>query len=133
MGLHTISGRNIRQGRQRGFTLIELLVVMAIVGLLMSFVAPAYFKQTGRAQETVLRHNLRALRTAIDDYRADRGEAPASLDVLVQEKYLKEIPLDPVTGRRDTWKTERGDSAGVLDVHSGSPGKAADGTEYAKW
>ena len=121
------------QARTHGFTLIELLVVMAIIATLVSLVAPGYFKQIDRSKETVLRHNLQTLRTAIDDYRADHGEDPQSLQTLVDDKYLRNAPLDPVTGRTDTWIEKRGEQSGIADVHSGAPGAALDGTSYAQW
>jgi general secretion pathway protein G len=130
MGFLTKSGRHTRQ---RGFTLIELLVVMAIIATLMSLVAPGYFKQVDRSKETVLRHNLQALRTAIDDYHADHAADPQTLGALVDEKYLRSLPLDPITGRNDSWVETRGDRLGVADVHSGAPGVALDGSRYAKW
>ncbi|WP_207001684.1 type II secretion system protein [Trinickia mobilis] len=119
--------------RARGFTLIELLVVMAIIGALMSLVAPSYFKQNSRARETVLRHNLITVRQAIDDYRADHGADPDALDTLVSGKYLRELPLDPVTGRNDTWTTEPGETSGIRDIRSGAKGTSLDGSDYASW
>ena len=99
-----------------GFTLIELLAVMAIVGVLTALVAPSFFKSNDRARETVLRHNLRAIRLAIDDYRADHGVNPEGLEKLVSGKYLRELPLDPLTGKRDSWKTQAAEEGGVADV-----------------
>lgn len=121
------------RARTRGFTLIELMVVMAIIATLMSLVAPGYFKQVDRSKETVLRHNLQTLRTAIDDYRADHGADPQSVQALVDQKYLRTLPLDPVTGRADTWVAAHADQSGVADVHSGAPGTALDGSSYAQW
>jgi len=83
--------------RRRGFTLIELLVVLAIIATLLSLAMPQYFRQQDKARETVLRHNLVTLRKALDDYRDDRGKSPESLDELVQRRYLRELPLDPLT------------------------------------
>jgi general secretion pathway protein G len=119
--------------RQRGFTLIELLVVMAIIATLMTLAAPKYFKQTQRAKEVVLLHNLRGLREAIDQYRQDLAVGPATLEELAQRRYLKEVPLDPVTGRRDTWTVRLDESAQVRDVHSGAPGVSLAGTAYTEW
>lgn len=81
----------------------------------------------------MLRHNLVTLRKALDDYRDDRGKSPESLDELVQRRYLRELPLDPVTNRRDSWVFERSPKGGIADVHSGASGKAHDGTDYASW
>jgi len=135
MGFLITNGRRGRRTRhrQRGFTLIELMVVMAIIATLMSLVAPGFFKQIDRSKETVLRHNLKTLRTAIDDYHADHGKDPESIKALVEEKYLRDMPLDPITGRSDTWAETRGDQSGVADVHSGATGVAIDGTSYAQW
>lgn len=116
-----------------GFTLIELMAVMAIIGALMALVAPSFFKSNDRARETVLRHNLQAIRHALDDYRADQGGNPDSLDALVTAKYLRELPMDPVTGRRDSWLPQTGEALGVNDVVSGAPGKGLDGLDYARW
>lgn len=118
---------------QRGFTLIELLVVMAIIATLMTLAAPKYFKQTQRAKEVVLQHNLRGLREAIDQYRQDLAAGPESLEELAQRRYLKEVPLDPVLGRRDGWVLERDDEARIREVRSGAPGQSLSGVDYAKW
>jgi general secretion pathway protein G len=124
---------NGRRGRQRGFTLIELLVVMAIIATLTALVAPGYLKQGDRAKETVLRHNLNTLRAAIDDYRADRGSDPDTLQSLVEGRYLRDVPLDPLTGKRTTWVLQAGEAAGVHDVRSGAKGRALDGSAYETW
>ena len=117
----------------RGFTLIELLVVMAIIATLMTLVTPQYFRQHTKAQETVLRHNLSTLRQALDQYREDHGANPESLQALVEKRYLREVPKDPVTGSRDTWQLQPSDEQGLGDVRSGAPGNAKDGTAYADW
>ncbi|MDB5774604.1 MAG: type secretion system protein [Herbaspirillum sp.] len=130
------SGKSGSRGlfsRIKGFTLIELLVVMAIIAVLMTLVAPKYFKQTERAKEVVLQHNLRGLRDAIDQYRQDRAAGPQTLDELVEQRYLKEVPLDPVTGSRDSWATQADDNAQIRDVHSGAAGKSLGGSAYAEW
>jgi general secretion pathway protein G len=118
-----------------GFTLIELLVVMAALGLLLALTAPRYAQHVDRAREAVLRQNLASLRDAIDKFYADRARYPATLDELVQLRYLRQVPLDPVTDRTDTWSAvpPPGQSTGLADIHSGAPGMAADGTPYAKW
>ena len=117
----------------RGFTLIELLVVMAIIATLMTLVTPQYFRQHAKAQETVLRHNLSSIRQALDQFREDHGTNPESLQALVERRYLREIPLDPVTGKRDTWQLQASDEQGLGDVRSGAPGSAKDGSAYADW
>lgn len=127
-------------GRQRAFTLIEMLVVMAMLAILLTLAAPQYFRQVDRSRDTVLRHNLLALREAIDKFQADRGRPPASLQELVTERYIRQVPLDPVTGRSDSWVIVGADgnvatagTAAVRDVRSGATGRAADGTPYASW
>ncbi|MFC5430819.1 type II secretion system protein [Paraburkholderia denitrificans] len=128
MASRTTSGRHTR-----GFTLIELLVVMAIIAALTALVAPGYLKQGDRAKETVLRHNLNTLRESIDDYRADHGRDPDSLQALVDARYLRDVPIDPLTGRRTTWVLVPGETGGVYDVRSGAKGRALNGGEYAAW
>ncbi|WP_308439599.1 MULTISPECIES: type II secretion system protein [Deefgea] len=122
-------------GKQyRGFTLIELLVVLAIMASLLTLVVPRYFQQTDRAQETVLKHNLVAVRDGIDKFFADTGRYPANLDELVSKKYLRELPLDPITGKRDSWiivAPETG--SGVYDLKSGAQGTSSDGSPYSSW
>ena len=125
-----------RFGKQRAFTLIEMLVVMAVLGLLLSIAAPRYVEHVDRARESVLKQNLASLRDAIDKFYADRARYPADLQELVQQRYLRQMPLDPVTDRTDSWllTAPAGQGAGaVADVHSGAKGVALDGTAYAKW
>ncbi|WP_028454222.1 type II secretion system protein [Chitinilyticum litopenaei] len=117
--------------RRAGFTLIELLVVLAIMASLLTLVVPRYFQQTDRAAETVLKHNLVAVRDAIDKFYADTGHYPASLQELVDRKYLREIPLDPVSNSRDTWIIVPPDSgSGVYDIKSGANGSDKDGKPF---
>lgn len=119
----------------KGFTLIELLVVMAALGLLLALTAPRYVEHVDRAREGVLRHNLMGLRESIDKFYADRARYPKDLQELVAERYLRQVPLDPVTERVDSWLLVKPESAaeGVFDVRSGAAGKARDGTLYASW
>ena len=121
--------------RNRGFTLIELLVVMAAMGLLLAIAAPRYVEHVDRGRETVLRYNLAGLREAIDKFYADRARYPKDLPELVAERYLRQVPLDPVTDRIDSWVLvpPRGAQEGVFDVRSGAAGSARDGTAYASW
>lgn len=122
--------------RSPGFTLIELLVVLAIVATLLSLAAPRYFTSVDQTKETVLKQNLAGLRDALDKYYADRGRYPDTLEDLVRQRYLRGIPVDPITGRNDTWVAVPPTDAregGVWDVKSGAPGKARDGTLYAEW
>jgi general secretion pathway protein G len=122
---------------RRGFTLIELLVVMAIVSLLLTIAAPRYMRQTEHAKEAALKENLNVLRGVLDQYQGDRGVYPAHLADLVEHGYLRQIPLDPVTDRRDSWLPAFRDSPSgekqVEDIHSGAPGNGLDGTSYRSW
>lgn len=118
-----------------GFTLIELLVVMAALGLLLAITVPRYTEHVDRAREVVLRQNLAAVRDSIDKFYADRGRYPAALQELVQARYLRQVPLDPVSDRTDTWVLipPSGTSVGVFDVRSGALGASRDGSLYASW
>jgi general secretion pathway protein G len=123
-------------GGHRGFTLIELLVVMAILGALLAIAAPRYFESVERAKEATLRTNLRMLREAIDKHRADTGRSPATLDDLVSRRYLRAVPVDPITDRADSWSIENapdGGTSGIHDVRSGATGTSRDGSPYAAW
>lgn len=127
---------HIRRGkRESGFTLIELLVVMVIVALLASIVAPKYMDRVDAARETVLRQNLAGLRNSIDQFYRDKSRYPASLTELVEEKYIRSIPMDPMTERADSWVliAPQNSEKGVFDVRSGSQLRAKDGSEYASW
>lgn len=122
--------------RQRGFTLIELLVVLAILATLLTLAAPRYFDSLERAKEAALRTDLRLLREAIDKHKSDTGRLPATLQELAQARYLRSVPVDPITDRGDTWvivPPPDGTTSGVFDVRSGAPGAARDGTAYAGW
>ncbi len=131
----------IRNGRRAGFTLIELMIVMAIIAVLVSMAVPIYQKSIIRAKESVLRNNLFTMRTVIDEYTYDKQKAPQTLDDLVSEGYLREIPIDPMTGSNQTWKTIMEDALtsvnqtepGIYDVRSGSDATSLDGTPYSEW
>ena len=120
-----------------GFTLIELLVVMAVVALLLTLAAPRYFQHVERSREAVLRENLAVMRDALDQFHADTGRWPDSLTQLVDKRYLRALPVDPITEQADTWievAAEGGAEAqGVRDVHSGAEGIGADGVPYGEW
>ncbi len=142
MELHTPSGNVGRPSRRAsGFTLIELMIVMAIVAILMSVAVPIYNRSITRARESVLRNNLFTLRVVIDEYTYDKQKAPQSLQDLVQEGYLRQIPMDPMTRSSDTWKTIQEDmlnavnqtEPGIFDVRSGSDKTSLDGTPYSDW
>lgn len=120
----------------RAFTLIELLVVMAIIATLLTIAAPRYIGQVDRAKEAVLRENLASLRDVLDKFYADNGKYPDSLDELVTRKYIRRVPVDPVTDSIRTWQLippEDKKQAGIFDVRSGAPGRARDGTSFRDW
>jgi prepilin-type N-terminal cleavage/methylation domain-containing protein len=121
---------------RRGFTLIELIVVMAIVALLISIAAPRYYASVDRARENSLRGSLAVMRHAIDQYTSDRGRYPDSLEELVDSRYLRSLPEDPVSGRRDSWVGVNPPSDSALpgkfyDVRSGAAGRTQAGVLYA--
>ena len=121
---------------RNGFTLIELLVVMAVIATLLSLVAPRYFDSVEKAKEATLKTNLRQLREAIDKRFGDTGQYPATLNILVTERYLYAIPEDPITERNDSWVEipypDRS-KVGVFDVHSGATDVGRNGVPYAQW
>ena len=117
------------------------MIVMAIVVILVSISIPYYQKSILRAKESVLRNNLFTIRTVLDEYTYDKQKAPQSLQDLVGEGYLREIPRDPITGSNSAWKTVMEDAGqsvnqnepGIFDVHSGSDKMSLDGTPYSEW
>ncbi|MFN3545119.1 MAG: type II secretion system protein [Thiobacillus sp.] len=120
---------------RRGFTLIELLVVLAIVATLLTLAVPRYFQHVERSKEAVLRENLATVRDAIDKYHADTGAWPATLDALAERRYLRAVPVDPITERADTWQVvpPPDGETGVYDLRSGAEGVGLDGRPYADW
>lgn len=133
-------GLRIRNGSGRGFTVIELLIVMAIIGILVSMAVPIYQKSVVRSKETVLKQNLFTLRSVIDNFTYDKSRAPQSLQDLVTEGYLRQIPIDPMTGQSD-WQVVMEDAVtsvnqmepGIFDVRSKSDQKSLEGTPYNEW
>jgi len=122
--------------RRRGFTLIELLVVLAVIATLLTLALPRYFGSLDKSREAVLKENLFQMRDAISRYHADKGRYPESLEHLASDKYLRKVPIDPVTDSATTWMVVRSEDpqkTGVYDVKSGATGKASDGSEYAQW
>jgi general secretion pathway protein G len=129
------------RGWQRGFTLIELMVVMAIISIIISIALPIYQKSLIRAKESVLRNNLFTIRNMIDEYTIDKQKAPATLQDLVGEGYLRQVPQDPMTASDSTWKIIMEDTPtgggnnppGIFDVKSGSDKTSLEGTPYSEW
>ncbi|HTG02204.1 MAG TPA: prepilin-type N-terminal cleavage/methylation domain-containing protein [Nitrospirota bacterium] len=125
---------------ERGFTLIELMIVLAIMGILLTIAQPSLKQSLTKAREAVLREDLYQMRDALDQYYADNGKYPATLQDLMNlqdhsRSYLRGIPKDPFTGLTD-WITvapEGSEEGGVFDVHSASPLLALDGTPYNTW
>lgn len=116
--------------------MIELLVVMAIIATLLSLVLPRYYGSVKRAEEATLKQNLALVRDAIDKHYADSGRYPATLEDLVTKRYLRSIPLDPVTGASDSWTLVPPPSpelGRVYDIKSGSPDLAIDGSAFSTW
>jgi len=122
--------------RQSGFTLIELLVVMAIIASLLTIAVPRYFSSLEYSKETILRQSLSVMRDALDQYYGDTGSYPESLEALVEQRYLRSMPVDPVIERSDQWvelPPPEGVPGGVADIRSGAEGRARDGSLYAEW
>ena len=122
--------------KTRGFTLIELLVVMTIIALLLALALPRYFNHLESSRETILRQDLAVMRDAIDKYHADTGRYPGSIEALVDARYLRALPVDPITERSDTWQILAPPDAvagEVYDIKSGAPGPSRDGSAYADW
>jgi general secretion pathway protein G len=128
-------------GGQSGFTLVELLVVLALISILASMAVVQYKNGVRHSQESVLRTDLFRMRDAIDQYYADKNKYPASLDALVSDGYMRQIPQDPLTQSADTWQTVPAEpdpsnptaEPGIYNVKSGANGTGLDGTSYADW
>lgn len=120
----------------KGFTLIELMVVMVIIALLLTIAVPRYFAHVDRAREVTLQESLNVMRDAIDKYQGDTGKYPETLEELVVKRYLRRVPVDPLTDSASTWVVVPPPSPtppGVYDVHSGAPGNGRNGTPYGEW
>ena len=119
-----------------GFTLIELLVVLSIVALLLTLAIPRYFPTIDSARETILADNLRNMRDTIDQFYTDRGRYPDSLEQLVEKKYLRSLPVDPITESTDTWilvPPEDASKGAIYSIRSGAPGSGRNGRPYSEW
>ena len=133
-------GRRIRSTKA-GYTLIELIIVMAIISVLVTIAVPIYQKSLLRTKESLLKNNLFTLRTVIDEYTFDKQKAPQTLQDLVNEGYLRAVPMDPITGSDRTWQIIMEDALtmvnqtepGIYDVRSGSSLKSLEGTLYSDW
>lgn len=126
----------MRSRWSRGFSLVELLLVLFVVALLASLVAPVVTSSIHRARESTLKEDLHVLRKAIDDFYTDTGRYPESLAQLAEKRYVRKIPIDPMTEQANTWVEVRGEgqnAGGVVDVRSGSEEKSIDGVAYRDW
>ena len=119
-----------------GFTLLELVMVMTIIVVLAAVGVTSYQHIQLKARETILKEDLRTMRKMIDQYAADKEKLPQSLDDLVTEFYMREVPVDPITGQKD-WVVDMGDDTvsrdggtGVVDVHTAAAGEGSDGIAY---
>jgi general secretion pathway protein G len=142
-------GRASRRQLQRGFTLLELIIVVAVIGILATIAMPKLLGTPEKAREAVLKTNLRTIRDVLDQYNADKGHYPPSLEELVEDGYLRTVPVDPMTRSADTWipvfeeasldetaaETDlpEGGEPGIIDVQSGAAGTGTDGRPYSEW
>jgi general secretion pathway protein G len=142
MELPIQSGRTAVRRRARcGFTFVEMMVVISIIVILVSIAIPVYQKSILRAKESVLKNNLFTLRTVIDNYTYDKEKAPQTLQDLVSEGYLREVPMDPIAGNNQSWRLIMEDASqsvdqsepGVFDVRSSSSKTGLDGRPYSEW
>src|SRR5215813_3763782 len=142
MGRSTVTGKLQQTGsklRAAGFTLLELMIVISIIIILASITLPQYQRTIMHTRETVLKDDLRKMRSLIDEYAADKGRLPQSLDELVSSGYMRDVPIDPFTGQKD-WAITTGEDPnssegeqGMTDVHSASAEVSTEGTAYSEW
>lgn len=123
---------------RRGFTFIEMLIVVAIIGILATIALPSFQHAVMKAKEAALKENLFVLRDVIDQYHADQEKYPPTLAELVEKRYLRRVPVDPFTGKMDSWTfvyatDEQGQENGIVDVRSGSEQVGLNGVPYQEW
>lgn len=156
-----VARRRFKSSASAGFSLLEMIIVVTMIGILAGIALPNLIQQPRRANEAVLKNNLRTLREVIDQFHGDKGHYPESLDILVEEDYLRDVPIDPILGEPewgleyqeedfdeyedpyeddafddfDDWDVdpESGGGAGIMDVYSLSEGEGLTGTPYAEW
>jgi general secretion pathway protein G len=137
-----VTGNTQAKGRNwqaAGFTLLELMIVISIIIILAAVTLPQYQRTIMHTRETVLRNDLRTMRSLIDQFAADKGRLPQSLDDLASDGYMREVPVDPFTGQKD-WAITNGEDPnslqgeqGMTDVHSASAEVSSEGTPYNEW
>jgi len=124
---------------ERGFTLLEMVMVMTIIVVLATVGVVSYQHIQLKAKEEVLKQDLKTMRKLIDEYQADKEMLPKTLEDLVTAGYMRDVPIDPITGAKD-WEEEQGEDTvsrdggqGLIDVHSSAQGTASDGTPYSEY
>lgn len=140
-GLHTRVRVRVSSKLRAGYTLVELIIVMAIISILLAIAVPLYQRSLQRTKESLLKNNLFTLRTVIDEYTFDKQKAPQSLEDLVEQGYLRGVPVDPITNSKDTWRVVMEDALtsvdqtqpGIYDVRSGADLTSMEGTPYSEW